>query len=352
MAVVEDAQVDNSWRVGNRFAWAAATPAAFALVYPLFVDGFHWAVGDPGTPQTVRGIAIAAVMLALMFAVPLYAFYRVFAVPMSPTVPLALEIRARRLAYAVVAAPTFYCFVGVSKFLFSIPLPDEATWAIIWASGIAWSVLASPGEVKRATSEPAATLRVAHGISALIVVVYVIFHLTNHLFAWGGEPAHAEVMEMGRKVYRSPIGEPILVAAMSFQVISGFVLAWKWSAFRGDFYRTFQLATGFYLSVYILGHLTAVFILARAFFGIPTGWGFATGAPNGLIHDAWAARLIPHYAIGVFVVIAHLFSGLRVVMIAHGAREAIASRVWLAGTLFSAALALVIMLAMCGMRLG
>lgn len=115
-------------------------------------------------------------------------------------------------------------------------------------------------------------------------------------------------MEVGRKVYRSPIGEPILVDAMLFQTDSGSILAWRWSSRKLDFYKTFQVGSGVFLVIYILGHMNSVFVLARAYFGIPTGWDLATGAPNGLIHDWWSARLIPHYALVAFLVIGDICS--------------------------------------------
>ncbi|MBB4859321.1 hypothetical protein HNO88_002650 [Novosphingobium chloroacetimidivorans] len=189
-----------------------------------------------------------------------------------------------------------------------------------------------------------------HGGTALIFVIYVAFHLVNHVLAWEGQAEHAAVIEIGRKVYRSRIGEPILVAAMLFQIATGLMLSWRWSAKQLDFHKTFQVASGFFLSIYILGHMNSVFTLARWSMGIPTGWDFATGAPNGLIHDPWSARLIPHYARATFLVVGHLFSGLRVVMLAHGTIEASADRVWVSGTVFAAVLSASIMLAMCGMR--
>ncbi len=39
-------------------------------------------------------------------------------------------------------------------------------------------------------------------------------------------------MKVGRVVYRSDVGEPLLVAAMLFQVGTGLFLAWRWSAAR------------------------------------------------------------------------------------------------------------------------
>ncbi len=335
---------------GHRAVIPALAPAALALFYPAFIDAFHWAVGLPGTPQTTGGIAIATLSMLLMFAVPFFGFVRIFGAPQAPSVTPAFEVRARRLAYATVAAPTLYCFVGVWQFLLASPLPDEAAWILIWCLAILYVALASISFAPPAWRSPSAGLRVTHGVTALILVIYVAFHLANHLFAWRGEAEHAAVMEIGRRVYRSRIGEPILVAAMLFQVATGLTLSWRWSAKRLDFHKTFQVASGFFLSIYILGHMNSVFTLARWSLGIPTGLDFATGAPNGLIHDPWSVRLIPHYTLAAFLVIGHLFSGLRVVMLAHGAVEASANRVWVSGIVLAAVLSASVMLAMCGMR--
>ncbi|MGF6494216.1 hypothetical protein ABIE56_002407 [Luteibacter sp. 621] len=337
-------------RPGLRLTLLAAAPAVYALLYPGMVDVFHNAVGDAGHRTQSGGALVACIMLVLMFSVPVYGFLRaVCGIQDAEASPL-LRLRARRLGYAVVVAPTMYCMLGVMQILLHSPVPDEVAWVLLWLVTLAWA-MRMPKTHAPPTYRPLAQLRVAHGVSALILVSYVTFHLTNHLFAWIGQEAHAQVMALGRKVYRSPVGEPILVLAMLFQVTTGLILAWRWSAQQLDVYRTFQVASGFYLSIYVLGHMNSVFVLARAFFGIDTGWDFATGAPNGLIHDAWSARLIPHYALGVFLIIGHLFSGLRSVMLAHGTKTETANRTWWAGASFGALLATLIMLAMCGMRL-
>ena len=58
--------------------------------------------------------------------------------------------------------------------------------------------------------------------------------------------------------------------------------------------------------------MNSVFIFARTYLGIDTGWDFATGAPTGLVKDRWNIRLVPHYRLGVFFVLAHLAAGMRV----------------------------------------
>jgi hypothetical protein len=98
--------------------------------------------------------------------------------------------------------------------------------------------------------------------------------------------------------------------------------------------------------------MNSVFIYARSFLGIPTDWNFAIGAPTGLIHDAWNIRLLPHYALGVFFVLSHIASGLRVVLIAHGMDQGRADRVWGACVAISAIVATAIIVGMCGVRIG
>ena len=169
-------------------------------------------------------------------------------------------------------------------------------------------------------------LRVAHGISALAILLFVAFHLTNHLFGLFGPIMHAQVMAMGRVVYRSRFVEPVFVAILLFQVASGAKLAWRCSARPLDAAGVLQVGSGAYLAAFILTHLNSAFVSARWVHNIPTDWAWATGAPDGLLMDAWNIRLLPHYALGVFFVIAHVFCGLRTVLLAHARPLALAVR--------------------------
>jgi len=327
---------------GKRFDPWALAPAAAALCYPFLVKAFHTVVGTaPATPSPCAILA-AAVILAVAFVVPFFGL----AVALRPIAAPA----ARRLAYAGVAAPTLYVFLGVVQALLHSPIPDEIVWGVIWLAIAIWSQFArSPAP----EAVPAVgRWRVVHGLTAVILSLYVLFHVSNHLFGLIGPDVHAAVMKIGRVVYRSGVGEPLLVAAMLFQIGAGLYLAWRWSAAPQGFHRTYQVASGAYLSLFILGHMNSVFIYARSFLRIPTDWNFAIGAPAGLIHDAWNIRLLPHYALGVFFVLSHIASGLRVVLIAHGVAPRHADRLWGAGVALSAVVAAAIIAGMCGVRIG
>lgn len=193
--------------------------------------------------------------------------------------------------------------------------------------------------------------RVAHGVSGAILCLYVLFHLANHLTGLVGPELHVEVMDLGRTLYRAGFIEPLLVLAFVFQVVSGLHLAWRWSARVEDRLRTFQVASGVFLSLFVLGHMNSVFIYGRTYLGIPTDWNFATGAPTGLLLDPWNIRLVPHYALGVFLVLLHLLLGLRMVMQAHGLQARAVRLIWRSGVIACAAIALAIIAGMCGVRL-
>lgn len=282
-------------------------PVAGAIVYPFLLDGFHLAVPPAsGQPSPGRMVLAALLLLAATTASLLGLAYAYW---MTKPAPSSFELRARRLAYISIAAPPLFVLTGVGLGLLHIRVSDELVWVAGWLAACLYVLLA--GEQQRpATSVPIAPSiagwRVTHGIAAAVILLYVAFHLTNHLLGLLGPEVHAAVMKMGRTVYRSSVVEPVLVALMLFQLVVGVRLAWRWSSRPADAFRVFQIGSGVYLAAFIVTHLNSAFISARAVHHIDTNWAWASGAPTGLIHDAWSIRLVPHYALGVFFVLAHL----------------------------------------------
>lgn len=115
-----------------------------------------------------------------------------------------------------------------------------------------------------------------------------------------------------------------------------------------DPFKSFQIASGVYLLFFLVSHVNAVLILARAYLGIEPDWAFASGAPAGLLLDAWNCRLIPLYGYAFFAV-AHPVSGLRMLLLARGA--GIGTKVFWGGLSAALMLSLLITLALCGMRM-
>ena len=318
-------------------------PAATAMVYPFLLQGFHVEVSPP---EATTG---AGVLLVLALVMPMSGLVFAYRLTLTPQ-PSQSELRARRLAYASIAAPPLFVFVGVEKGLLGLRIPDVALWIGLWTLAGLYGCSGRAALVPKRTTQPIIAWRIAHGVCAALIACFVLFHLTNHLFGLLGPDTHAAIMKAGRTVYRNAFIEPLLVILLLFQVASGVRLAWVWSSVRSDAYRIFQIGSGAYLAAYILTHMNSAFVSARAVHKIDTDWSWASGAPIGLIHDAWSIRLLPHYALGVFFIIGHLSSGLRVVMLAHGVRTAVANRAWAAGLTAGAVISAAIVCALCGVR--
>ncbi|MCP1911516.1 hypothetical protein J2R96_003996 [Bradyrhizobium elkanii] len=327
-------------------------PAAGAMAYPFLLDAFHLAVSPAAGPMSFGRLALAALCLLAATAAPLLGL--ACAYWMTKAAPSSFELRARRLAYLSIAAPALFVLTGVGLGLLHISVSDELVWVAGWSAACLYVLLG--GEQERPAGSAAiapsiAKWRVMHGVAAAVILLYVAFHLTNHLLGWLGPDVHAAVMKAGRTIYRSPMVEPILVGLMLFQVAVGMRLAWRWSPAPADAYRVFQIGSGVYLAAFILTHLNSALVSARAVHHIDTNWAWASGAPVGLIHDAWSIRLVPHYALGVFFVLAHLASGLRGVLIAHGVAATAANRIWATGLVAGTLFAIAIMSGLCVMRI-
>ncbi|MBW8846242.1 MAG: hypothetical protein JF607_14855 [Burkholderiales bacterium] len=261
-----------------------------------------------------------------------------------------LQRRARQLALLSVAAPPLFVFLAFLLSALGHPVPEIWAWWGVWLAVGLW-VAAAPRADAPVPAPPPGAWRVTHGVVAAAVLLYVGFHLANHLFGLIGPQAHAAVMALGRKVYRAPVVEALLVALLLFQVAIGGRLAWRWSLQRLDPYRSFQVASGVYLGAFILTHMNSALVSARGLHGIDPDWAWASGAPTGLLLDAWSIRLVPHYALGVFFVLAHLASGLRGVLLAHGINPGTVNRAWAAGLAGAAAVSAAIMAGLCGLRI-
>jgi hypothetical protein len=320
----------------NESRFAPWIPVAAVIAYPWSLIAFHSAV--------VTGNKIVAAMwLIVAFGLPLSCLaFAITRVRLTPAV--------RRLAYACVTAPPLYVLVGVVSGLLKSPVPERVTWVLGWiAAGIIASIVKT-GSTSRVATASTIRLRFAHGVSAVLILLFVTFHLFNHLTGLITPETHAHIMAFGRHVYRSSVVEPVLITLLLFQVISGIRLAWHWSRSAVDLPRAIQVASGIYLSAFIITHLNSALISARMVHHIETNWAWASGGESGLIMDAWNIRLVPHYALGVFFVMTHVFCGLRVVLLAHGMREPVANRILWGGMSFAAVLSAAIMSGLCGVR--
>lgn len=333
----------------SALGWFA--PAILTLLYPFLLAAFSDAVGT-GDPSANGSRAIMGwLCLCVATSVPLVGL--VWAYRLRGLSDLSdVRLRARRLAYLTIGAPPLFVFIGVTRGLVGRPLTDQAIWLGVWVVAIVLC-LRPLGSAKTPpdASMKSARLRIAHGVSASLILLFVAFHLTNHLSGLIGPDTHAAIMTAGRKIYRLLPVEIVLIGLLLFQIGSGLTLAARWNREPGDGFRVLQIGSGIYLASFVITHLNSALVSARAIRHIETNWAWASGAPEGLLYDSWNIRLVPHYGFGIFFVLTHLLLGLRQVVIAHGGEIQKVNRLWSIGLLASTAVAAAIMAGLLGLRL-
>ena len=130
--------------------------------------------------------------------------YRLTRVPR----PSESQMRARRLAYASIAAPPLFVFLGVAPGLVGLSISDVAVWIAFWLAAGLYVWFGRDATAPEPPARSIAPWRVAHGVSAALIACFVLFHLTNHLFGLAGPNTHAAIMKAGRTVYRAPLSSP------------------------------------------------------------------------------------------------------------------------------------------------
>src|SRR5262249_38414568 len=145
-----------------------------ALIYPATLWSFHLSVSAFETGERVQASATSAsVYVALAFV--LACLVLLVALHLAGiTEPNALQLRARKVAFLAVAAPTIFGFLGVLLFMAGNPVPDGVVWAVIWMAAIGFvgygrSARAEPRETVPA--QRTSIIRVTHGISAAAIIL-------------------------------------------------------------------------------------------------------------------------------------------------------------------------------------
>lgn len=299
--------------------WAWILPFAAALLYPWFLASFHAELAGAHRLTWLAWFWIACAYLVP--AIGVGCAYRLGTCQRRSPV----HVLGARLAHVVVAVPPLFTLMGVLLYLMKIEGHDGMVWAGLWSAmlvggglsmyaGSANSGVQSPlGDARRH-----ARLRAVHGIAAVLLLGFFLLpHLFNHVVGVWGVEAHRATMKLLRHLYRNGVLEPLVISLFFFQILSGLVLFRRKSAAATDLIDTLQTASGIYLAVFIAGHINSVFTLAR-YFGTETDYAWAVGLPTGLLADAWNIRLVPHYSLAVFFLVAHLACAARLIMRKHG----------------------------------
>jgi hypothetical protein len=78
-----------------------------------------------------------------------------------------------------------FVFLGVVLNMLNNAVPDTSPWFVCWAIAIAVLLLSdNDGPASAVARLVPAPLRVAHGVSALaLVMIFLALHITNHLMS-------------------------------------------------------------------------------------------------------------------------------------------------------------------------
>jgi succinate dehydrogenase/fumarate reductase cytochrome b subunit len=295
-------------------------PSLAAIAYP----GLIWS-----------GPAIGPIFLAISLGVPIVGLL------IAHRVDHRVHPRSRWIAFAVVGTPPVYSLLGGwLDFQRVVPFKGLHVWFAIWLASACIAFWERPSHRPGAGSQPAqGRLAFAHGISALLITCFAAAHLVNHLGGlWGGE-RHTAIMHILRLVYRHPIVETVLLASITFQMLSGLILLQRKLPHAISWIDSLQAASAVYLAMFFLSHVSAV-LRTRLLRHVDTGW---TWASDGLLTDPWSARLAPYYFLAVIALGIHGAAGVRRVMLHHGQSARRAERTFSVVVAGAAALSVAIM---------
>lgn len=146
------------------------------------------------------------------------------------------------------------------------------------------------------------TLRRLHGLSALLIAVFACVHIANHLVGLGGVESHIAFMRAARSVYRFPVVEALLLAAVVFQIYSGMTFVVRGWKQRQGFVPWLQAGSGAYLVFFFLNHVGAI-LFGRTVLNLDTNFYYASA---GFYVPPFQFFFAPYYFLGVLALFVHL----------------------------------------------
>jgi hypothetical protein len=194
-------------------------PAVAAFGYPYFVMALY------NSGQLLSHASNASSMLVAWISmfVAVVLTYGVPAISLAVAVALGRldtpsrgQLRARRLAHLAFTSPSLFVFIGVVFYLLGSANGDYLFWAVLCAAVLVLMAGSTGADAPTAAGVPAsppAWLRVSHGSSALgIVLIFLAWHLLNHMTALWSFDTNETMMKALRKWYRFDLVQPVLVA--------------------------------------------------------------------------------------------------------------------------------------------
>jgi succinate dehydrogenase/fumarate reductase cytochrome b subunit len=156
------------------------------------------------------------------------------------------------------------------------------------------------------TAPPRGWLKNLHRFNAILIGLFLLVHIANHLVALEGPAAHIRVMQWLRVAYRAPVLEVLLLAGVLGQAWSGVRLLLQRGAWRRKGVGRLQVVSGAYLALFIVIHLSAI-AWARLVPQLDTNFYFAAA---GLNLAPFPVFFVPYYFLAVVALFAHVACAL------------------------------------------
>ena len=142
-----------------------------------------------------------------------------------------------------------------------------------------------------------------HRASALLLIIFITFHLAVNLTAVFGADVHIAALKWVQMVYRHPVGEVILILAILTQIVTGLQRV-RAKPLKG--WGLIQVVSGCYLVVFLIAHSSAA-LYTHHIFGIETNFYWAAGS---LHYFPLKYGFAIYYLLAVLAVFSHLGAAL------------------------------------------
>ena len=151
-------------------------------------------------------------------------------------------------------------------------------------------------------------LRALHRYTAYFILIFLVFHIGNHLSGLFGFDTYNRLQGILRTIYRNPIIEPILIFSVILQLCVGLALMIKSlkQSRPKNLWSWLQLISGILILLTISEHLIALY-LARVVSDLDTNFYWPLSVMDGA---PFTYYFVPYYFLMVSSVFVHAATGL------------------------------------------
>jgi hypothetical protein len=143
-------------------------------------------------------------------------------------------------------------------------------------------------------------------ICDVVLAVFMLFHLLNHLSLAAGSDVYQLVMSGLRSIYRARFVEPVLLLVVAAHVTASiFLIQARLTGFIAR--RDWKLICEIYLAIFLTTHVFAV-MWARLRLGLDTNLWFGAA---GFQSWPWTVFFVPYYGLAVVAYAANLGFALK-----------------------------------------